>query len=77
MRGAVHLATMAMHCSISRLNRYVAPEILEDVEAGAGVDLWALGCMLYQMVVGVPPFNGNSDYLTFKVRRLPTRVDSA
>lgn len=29
-------------------------------------DLWALGCVIYQMIVGVTPFHGNVDYEVFQ-----------
>lgn len=39
---------------------YIAPEVLLGVEHGKEVDWWALGCVLYELICGVPPFNGNS-----------------
>jgi serine/threonine protein kinase len=35
---------------------YVAPEMLEYNHAGKFTDLWALGCILYQLLIGVTPF---------------------
>jgi len=35
---------------------YVAPELIEGREATPASDLYALGCVLYECVVGEPPF---------------------
>mmetsp|Transcript_32080 Transcript_32080/g.61738 ORF Transcript_32080/g.61738 Transcript_32080/m.61738 type:complete len:798 (-) Transcript_32080:136-2529(-) len=41
---------------------YRAPELLVgDVHYDAGVDIWAVGCMLVEMLTGVPLFPGDSD----------------
>ncbi|AOA60315.1 Protein kinase [Komagataella phaffii CBS 7435] len=45
---------------------YVSPELLKYNHVGFECDLWALGCILYQLIVGRPPFKGKSDYLTFE-----------
>lgn len=37
---------------------YVSPEMLNDNIATYGSDLWALGCIIYQCLVGKPPFQG-------------------
>ncbi|OMJ82507.1 hypothetical protein SteCoe_16794 [Stentor coeruleus] len=38
---------------------YVAPEVIKNSrEIGHEVDLWSLGCIVYQMVVGSYPFTG-------------------
>ena len=40
---------------------YMAPELYtDDGVYSCASDLWALGCVLYEMVVGVPPFVCNS-----------------
>lgn len=46
---------------------YVAPEVLEGSEnTGNAMDLWALGCILYQMLTGTSPFKAASEYWTFQ-----------
>jgi serine/threonine protein kinase len=40
--------------------QYMSPEQLEGREADARSDLWALGCVLYEMTTGVRAFNGGS-----------------
>ncbi|KAK2949047.1 putative serine/threonine protein kinase [Blattamonas nauphoetae] len=39
---------------------YLSPEIVQKKGHTAAVDWWALGCMLYEFLVGVPPFYGSS-----------------
>jgi len=46
--------------------QYVSPEILTNSGSTQASDLWALGCILYQMVTGMPPFIAQSEYLIFQ-----------
>lgn len=45
---------------------YVSPELLTDKSAGKASDIWAYGCIIYQLLAGRPPFKGGSEYLTFQ-----------
>jgi len=45
---------------------YVSPELLTDKSAGKPSDLWAFGCIIYQLLVGRPPFKAGTEYLTFQ-----------
>jgi serine/threonine protein kinase len=38
---------------------YRAPEIFQDLYFGQGVDWWALGIMIYEMLVGIHPYFSN------------------
>jgi eukaryotic-like serine/threonine-protein kinase len=38
---------------------YLAPELIEGLEATPASDLYALGCVLYECAVGEPPFAGH------------------
>ncbi|KAB8304424.1 hypothetical protein EYC80_003825 [Monilinia laxa] len=49
---------------------YTAPEIVKDERYSKSVDMWALGCVLYTLLCGFPPFYDESiAVLTEKVAR--------
>ncbi|RZB59118.1 Serine/threonine-protein kinase ATG1a isoform B [Glycine soja] len=45
---------------------YMAPEIIENQKYDAKADLWSVGAILYQLVIGRPPFDGNSQLQLFQ-----------
>ncbi|CAD1812593.1 unnamed protein product [Candida parapsilosis] len=45
---------------------YVSPELLESKFCGKPGDIWAFGCIIYQMIAGKPPFKATNEYLTFQ-----------
>ena len=49
---------------------YTAPEIVKDERYSKSVDMWAMGCVLYTLLCGFPPFYDESiQVLTEKVAR--------
>ena len=49
---------------------YTAPEIVKDERYSKSVDMWAMGCVLYTLLCGFPPFYDESiNVLTDKVAR--------
>ncbi|OMJ16696.1 3-phosphoinositide-dependent protein kinase 1 [Smittium culicis] len=45
---------------------YVSPELLMNKSSGKSSDIWALGCIAYQLLSGRPPFKGANEYQTFQ-----------
>ncbi|KAI0578818.1 SPS1 Serine threonine protein kinase [Pyrenophora tritici-repentis] len=45
---------------------YVSPELLTDKNACKASDLWAFGCIIYQLLAGRPPFKAANEYMTFQ-----------
>ncbi|XP_055383640.1 3-phosphoinositide-dependent protein kinase 1 isoform X2 [Condylostylus longicornis] len=58
--------TRRRKCSFVGTAQYVSPELLQDGTISPACDLWALGCIIYQMISGLPPFRGNTEFLIFK-----------
>ncbi|KAB2085652.1 hypothetical protein ES319_A05G413300v1 [Gossypium barbadense] len=53
-------------CTFVGTAAYVPPEVLNSSPATFGNDLWALGCILYQMLSGTSPFKDTSEWLIFQ-----------
>jgi len=43
----------------------MSPECIRNQGSSKASDIWSLGCILYQLLMGVTPFPGKSDYLIF------------
>jgi serine/threonine protein kinase len=61
---------------------YIAPEMLRKAGHSFGVDVWAIGCILYTLLVGKPPFESESlkeTYVRIKNNEyhLPSRLSTA
>ncbi|KAG7188500.1 hypothetical protein KM043_008135 [Ampulex compressa] len=46
--------------SIKGTPLYMAPELIEECPYDHNADLWSLGCIVYELVVGTPPFQTTS-----------------
>ena len=47
------------HCEIEALN-YMPPEYVEQGIESPAMDLWSLGCLIYHMLTGKVPFEGET-----------------
>ncbi|ONL96437.1 Serine/threonine-protein kinase ATG1c [Zea mays] len=45
---------------------YMAPEVMQGQKYDAKADLWSVGVILYQLVTGIPPFNGDNQIQLLK-----------
>jgi len=45
---------------------FMAPELVESSQTCFASDLWSLGCLVYQLLCGRPPFRLCTEYLTMK-----------
>jgi serine/threonine protein kinase len=55
---------------------YIAPEQIRNGEVSPQTDLYALGCLLFEMLVGQPPFRGNMTEVLVKQMRDPAPTPS-
>ena len=62
--------------------KYLAPEIIDCTGHDKAVDWWALGIIIYEMLVGYPPFFDENPFLTSQKilnekLKWPRRMDAA
>ncbi|SCU78652.1 LAMI_0A05358g1_1 [Lachancea mirantina] len=76
--GTVKLADFGLSKQIYATNTktpcgtvgYTAPEVVKDERYSTQVDMWGIGCVLYTMLCGFPPFYDEKiDVLTEKISR--------
>jgi serine/threonine protein kinase len=60
------IASMASHESRAGTAEYVSPEVLEGESTTTKCDLWALGCLVFQLSTGRLPFTGATDFLVWE-----------
>lgn len=44
---------------------FLSPEALDNKENDELSDIWSLGCLFYQVLIGIPPFSAGSEYLIY------------
>lgn len=47
---------------------YSAPEVLDGSPYNKAIDYWSLGIVLYQFLVGKPPFDFDGDFAKYVLR---------
>jgi serine/threonine protein kinase len=60
--------------SICGTTQYLAPEVYTGKGYGFSCDWWSFGCLIYEMLVGVPPFycNNNDELYVAIMKKEPT-----
>lgn len=53
--------------SICGTSEYLAPEMIRKTGHGVDVDWWCLGCLIYEMVLGYPPFESHNRMELFEM----------
>jgi polo-like kinase 4 len=59
------------HLTVCGTPNFISPEVLSRTSHGLEADVWGLGCLLYNLLVGSPPFD------THGVKNTLNRIVSA
>eukprot|EP00299_Pterocystis_sp_00344_P015130 c7542_g1_i2.p1 GENE.c7542_g1_i2~~c7542_g1_i2.p1 ORF type:complete len:285 (-),score=56.30 c7542_g1_i2:46-900(-) len=54
------------HARFAGTAQFIPPEIIRKQDPTSNVDLWALGCVAYAMLVGYHAFEAETEYLSMK-----------
>ena len=71
-------ATAAATVYARRTPGYRAPELLDDeftLHYTNQVDIWAVGCILFELVTGYRPFSSDGQVAEYKVSKVPPTVN--
>ena len=60
------LVSHVENVKISGTPDYLAPETIMGIGYGPAVDFWAVGAILYELIVGIPPFNAETPQEVFE-----------
>lgn len=72
--------SVLFHRTLCGTPNYIAPEILDSKKGGHSyeVDIWSIGCILYTMLVGKPPFETQDIKMTYrKIKMNEYRIPSS
>ena len=71
------LETEQIAMSFCGTAEYLAPEIIQESGHHHGADWWALGILMYEMIVGIPPFYHKNRQVMYKMilQKMPKYPD--